>query len=45
MTQDQLKENAKQKLQSDKALLEASCYNDSIYIAGYSIELALKYVL
>lgn len=43
MTQNELKQNAIQKLKSAKVLLEAGCYNDSIYLAGYSIELALKW--
>ena len=42
MTQDTLKKNAIQKLKSAKILLNGGCYNDSIYLAGYSIELALK---
>jgi HEPN domain-containing protein len=43
MTRDTLKANAIQKLESARALLSAGCYNDSIYLAGYSIELALKW--
>ena len=43
MTQDELKANAIQKLESAKVLLTAGCYNDSVYLAGYSIELALKW--
>ena len=38
-----LKINSKSKLNSSKALLNAKLYNDAIYLAGYSIELALKY--
>jgi len=43
MTRNELKQNAIQKLESAKALLDANCYNDCIYLAGYSVELALKW--
>jgi HEPN domain-containing protein len=39
----ELKGNAKQKLESAKKLQGSNCFNDSVYLAGYSIELALKY--
>ena len=39
----ELQNNAKQKLVSAKKLLDSNCFNDSVYLAGYSIELALKY--
>lgn len=43
MTQNELKQNAIQKLESARVLLAAGCYNDCVYLAGYSIELVLKW--
>lgn len=42
MTPRELRLNAWQKLQSAKALIEQKHYDDASYLAGYTVELALK---
>jgi HEPN domain-containing protein len=43
VSKEQLKNNAFSKFESSKILFENGCYDESIYLIGYSIELALKY--